>query len=327
MTHHASHAVYLAIDAGGTHTRAVIATAGEGDPRIIGTGRAGPANWTTMGPEPCARAVGEAAAAALAQAGLSTSAVARAVVAMAGYYPPWHETEAREALAAVVPEVPLRLEPDLVAAWAGATSGRPGIALVAGTGAVAYGRDAAGRAARAGGWGPLFGDEGSGYWIGCEALRAAARALDGRGPSDFGSWILGFGLLTALTPIQNPRTKIQNREEALRAVYRDGWSREQIAALSVVVTRHASEGDMVALRILERAAAELGVLVEAVARRLEWGSERLPVALVGGVLESSAELREALRRWLGTVLPNACCTTPQGSPVQGALLLAHDGSG
>ena len=166
----------LGVDAGGTHTRALV-LAGEGR---TGMGQAGPANWTTLGPERCAHAIAEAAGLALRAAGAPASALARVCVSMAGFYPPWHEAEARAAISAALPGPSLRLVPDLIAAWAGATGGSAGVVLVAGTGAVAYGRDSAGRAARAGGWGPLYGDEGGGYWIGCEALRAVSRALDER---------------------------------------------------------------------------------------------------------------------------------------------------
>src|SRR5439155_1968617 len=118
------------------------------------------------------------------------------------------------------------------------------IVLVVGTGTVAYGRDAAGRAARAGGWGPLFGDEGGGYWVGCEALRAVARAHDGRGPET------ALQRLVAVEQASNhgafpsrpsrsstgPLPGTIGVEEGLRCVYRDAWDRERIAALSAHVS-------------------------------------------------------------------------------------------
>src|SRR5215212_2413879 len=142
----------LAVDAGGTRTRAIVLHANG----WRGTGQAGPANWTTMGRDPCVAAVSEAVEAALATSGLQSGDLRGACIALAGYYPPWHEQEVRSAFQGLLPEAAVRLEPDLVAAWAGATGGRPGAVLIAGTGAVAYARDADGCSARAGGWGPLF---------------------------------------------------------------------------------------------------------------------------------------------------------------------------
>lgn len=330
----------LAVDAGGTHTRALVRTAAG----RTGAGEAGPANWTTLGPEGCAGAIADAAGSALRAAGLSAHSVSRACVSLAGYYPPWHEAEAQAAIRAALPAPVLRLVPDLEAAWAGATGGEAGIVLVAGTGAVAYGRNATGRAARAGGWGPLFGDEGGGHWIGCEALRAISRALDGRGPGTSLQGAVGraAGLQVsrsvglqgkarlAMTyrptelPTYRPTALPIAVEESLRAVYRDGWTGVQVAALAAAVARCAAAGDAVAAGILERAAAELGGLILAVAHRLNWRVEPLWVSAVGGVMNAGADLSEPLQRWLAAVLPSARWKAPLGSPLEGALLLARE---
>ena len=146
----------LGVDAGGTHTRALVRAS---DGRT-GMGEAGPANWTTLGPERCAGAVAEAAGAALHSAGLPAHALTVACVSLAGYYPPWHEAAARAAFGAALPAPALRLVPDLVAAWAGATGGEAGIVLAR-------------------------GDRGGGLRTGCRGPRRPRRrlgpALRGRG--------------------------------------------------------------------------------------------------------------------------------------------------
>ena len=314
---------FLAVDAGGSHTRAVV----RGSGGITGTGLAGPANWTALGPQQSTAAIAEAAGHALRAAGQPPDQIIRACVALAGYYPPWHEAEVRAALTEALFGAALHLVPDLVAAWAGATGGEAGIVLVAGTGAVAYGRDPGGRTARAGGWGPLFGDEGGGYWIGCEVLRAASRSLDGRGPAsslieairqplvDQPCNASGVGRTAGSPPCSG--------EEALRAVYRDRWTRARVAELSAAAGLHAAAGDRVATEILERAAGELGALIAAVAGRLGWHAGLLPVYAVGGVTEAGPALIGPLERWLAAVLPPARFRTPLGSPLDGALLLAR----
>src|SRR6478672_5563617 len=133
----------------------------------------------------------------------------------------------------------------------------PGIVIIAGTGAIVYGRNAAGEAARAGGWGHMIGDEGSGYWIGREALAAVMRASDGRGPS------------TRLTAQILAHFKVADVSRLPRIVYDRDVPRVNVAALGPIVQRVAVEGDPVAVRILERAAEELVGAARSVATRLE----------------------------------------------------------
>jgi N-acetylglucosamine kinase-like BadF-type ATPase len=315
--------IFLGIDAGGSQTRAL---AGSGN-ELLGTGLAGPANWTALGPDRCAAAIAAAAGQAMSKARLRPEAVTRACIGLAGYYPPWHEEEVRTTLAGVLPGLPLRLVPDLVAGWAGATGGEPGIVLTVGTGAAAYGRDARGQSARAGGWGPLLGDEGGGYWIGVELLRAVSRALDGRGPATSLTEAVrqhaACARPEAASACLEPGRAAGSVEEALRSVYRDAWSRERIAALCEVASRHAGAGDRVAMELFERAAPELGSLIEAVAHQLDGSARPLPISVVGGVAGVGAVLWSPLRRWVASVLPNARWSKPLGTPLDGALRLAQ----
>lgn len=314
---------FLAIDAGGSHTRAVVGAGSE----VSGVGLAGAANWTALGPERCAAAIAAAAGQVLSEARLRPEQLTRGCVALAGYYPPWHAEEVQAAVAGILPGVPVGVVPDLVAGWAGATGGEPGIVLTVGTGAVAYGRDARGRAARAGGWGPLMGDEGGGYWIGVEVLRAVSRALDGRGPSTaLTQAILQHAAAqdsTSSNRCPHSLSEAEKVEMALRAVYRDAWSRERIASLSDLASHHAGAEDGVAVEIFERAAQELGGLIESVARRLDGSRRVLPISVVGGVAQAGAVLWNPLKRWMAAVLPDARWQKPLGTPLDGALLLAQ----
>jgi N-acetylglucosamine kinase-like BadF-type ATPase len=212
----------------------------------------------------------------------------------------------------------LSIVPDLIAAWAGATGGNPGLVLVAGTGAVAYGRDSRGGAARAGGWGPLFGDEGGGYWIGCEVLRAVSRSVDGRARET--------SLIAALRKCENgfdtACSSTPDEEELLRLVYRDAWQRERIADLARVAASHAAAGDDAAKTIMERAAAELGSLIDSVVRRLDGGSRHLQLYAVGGLIDAGPPLLGPLKRWVAAVQPFVEWSKPLGSPLEGALHLA-----
>src|SRR5437764_9647474 len=131
----------------------------------------------------------------------------------------------------------------LIALVAGACDD-PAIVLIAGTGSIAYGRNGSGEAARAGGWGHMIGDEGSGYWIGREALAAVMRGADGRGPE------------TALATEILAHFNVSDVSRLPRIVYDRDQPRMSVAALGPIVQPVAEQGDAAAMRIPERPADE-----------------------------------------------------------------------
>ncbi len=156
---------------------------------------------------------------------------------------------------------------------------RVGVALVAGTGSISLGRNAAGKKARAGGWGPIFSDEGSGYDLTRRMLRAFAAERDGRGPK------------TSLTHRLLGHWQIEDPFSVINRIYDPATTKGDIAGLSGIVVEEAAGGDDVAARILDDAAAELASLGAAVARQLALGPE-IAVAFVGGLLVHVAPYRE-----------------------------------
>ena len=156
----------------------------------------------------------------------------------------------------------------------------PGIALIAGTGSIAFGRNAAGETARSGGYGHLIDDGGSGYALGRDALSAVVRALDGRGKE------------TALTKAVFDLLGISSLPEIVTFVYGKDTDKSKIARLSLSVVECAGAGDQAAIEILRRGAAELAELVAAVQRKLDLSG--CPVALLGGVLNFPNCYRETV---------------------------------
>ena len=156
----------------------------------------------------------------------------------------------------------------------------PGIALIAGTGSIAFGRNAAGETARSGGYGHLIDDGGSGYALGRDALSAVVRALDGRGKE------------TALTKAVFDLLGISSLPEIVTFVYGKDTDKSKIARLSLSVVECAGAGDQAAIEILRRGAAELAELVAAVQRKLDLSG--CPVALLGGVLKFPNCYRETV---------------------------------
>lgn len=213
----------------------------------------------------------------------------------------------RELTARVMDGVcPWRLAGDHEIALHGAHSGGPGLALIAGTGSICCGKNDRGEAVRAGGWGHLIDDGGSGYALGRDLLSAVVRQWDGRGEE------------TALTRLLLARLEIETPQELVACVY--GGDKSRVASLAPLVGQAAAQGDRTALDIYARNGAELGELVLAAAKRL--GMETGEVALLGGLLTGDGRLREALTAWLAERAPGLRCIEPRQDAAAGAAMLA-----
>jgi N-acetylglucosamine kinase-like BadF-type ATPase len=197
----------------------------------------------------------------------------------------------------------------LIALVAGAGN-EPGIAIISGTGSIAYGRNARNVAARAGGWGHIIGDEGSRYWIGREALAAVVRMIDGRGPE------------TSLTEGVLAHFSIDDPSELARIVYDRDFPRMNVAALGPVVQRARDRGDEVATRLLDRAADELTAAAGSVASRLGMRDDTFPFVLAGGVFRAVPWMAKELPRRLGVVAPHSHVVLLEAEPAVGAVTLA-----
>jgi N-acetylglucosamine kinase-like BadF-type ATPase len=303
----------LGIDAGGSKTVAWLALCHPAaEPEVLGRGAAGPANAQSVGLSQSLENLTAAVTAAFSAARLPCQTVASAVLAAAGS----DSAEIRRALTAWADGISLaghfRIVHD---AWPLLAAGTPrgfGIALISGTGSLAFGRSADGRTARAGGWGFLFGDESSGYALAVAGLRAAAQAADGRaGP-------------TRLLDAFLEEFQLDRPEKLVPAVYPLAGDRRQIAALAETVLATAAAGDATAGRIVDEAARELVRMVAAVAARLDWHSAPIPLALTGGCLINSPLLRERLQMELGSSALAVGPVAVVADPVLGAVRLARE---
>ena len=189
------------------------------------------------------------------------------------------------------------------AVWGGLGDG-PGVAVLAGTGSIAMARDADSRLARAGGWGYLLGDEGSGYWLGREALRATLRVYDGAAAD---------GVLSKLV-----REALRSRSgpDVIAWATSDDHTR-RVADLAPLVSAAANAGDPAAIVILRGAAIALAAIGQTAARALAL-REPVRVVPVGGVWKVGASLRDAF----AAAWPSARIQEPMLRPVFGAVLLA-----
>ncbi len=301
----AAEELYLGIDGGGTHTVALLGGRGGA---VLGRGTAGPSNRQAVGTERAMAALDEAVSAAFAAAGRERGPVASACLGLAGADRPEDQAVIREWAERVRLAGRVEVTSDPAILLAAGTPGGWGLVLIAGTGSIAFGRAADGRRARAGGWGHLLGDEGSAYALVMAALRAVARAADGRGPA------------TVLTERLLARLGVSQPQGLIAAIYRGGRDRADLAALAPLVVE-AAEADAVAARIVEEEAQELAQAGAAVARQLGWDGP-VPVALAGGLLLGSVGYRERVLRGLRSrgVQPSAVALVEE--PARGALQLA-----
>jgi N-acetylglucosamine kinase-like BadF-type ATPase len=197
----------------------------------------------------------------------------------------------------------------LVALEAGAP-GEPGVVVIAGTGSISYGRNDRNEAARAGGWGYVLGDEGSGYWIGRAAVRAVLREADRRGPK------------TQLTGLLLKYFQIDRAQNLIHEVYHGTLRPAAIAALAQSVHAAFKAGDSVAIGILRGSADELESSALSVARRLDLVGSSFPFVLAGGMFKAVPWLYEELERRLPLAAPTSRIIRLDVEPAIGAVRLA-----
>ena len=301
--------ILLGIDGGGTSTTAWLADAGG---KVLGRGVAGPSNIKAIGAEAARAGLGRSIGLAFDDAGLEIEPVEVACLGLAGYDRPedkrWLESWA--AGAALARRLILVNDGDLVIA-AGTPEGW-GVGVIAGTGSIAVGRSPDGRTARAGGWGYLFGDEGSAYAVALAGLRKVARRADGReipGPP-------------ALTDRLCEALGIGGTSGLVSAIYREGFDRAKVASLAPAVVAAAGDDPSILTDILEPAGGDLAGMVAAVARKLHRESGVLPLAMAGSFLLNCPAISEVLMDRLAA-LGYDVATSSVHDPVEGALAMAR----
>ena len=299
--------MFLGIDGGQSSTTALI---GDDSGRVVGAGVGGPCNHV-KGPGGEAKfvnAIQECVRAACSQAGIPEPEFHSICGGFSGG-PADKEGLLKQTLHARQYTV----TNDAVIALTGATGGEPGVVVIAGTGSIALGRNAARQSARAGGWGYIFGDEGGGFDLTRQALRAILRYEEGWGPH------------TSLHAALLEATGTASANELMHRFYTTSYTRPEIAAFSKLVDQQALLGDPVAAGILGGAAQQLASYAAAVRQQLFATEASVPVAYIGGVFRSDA-LRERFR--LLVEMSDGCqVVAPRFSPAAGALLEAYESAG
>ncbi len=298
----------IGVDAGGTKTTAWIGEAGGGSTGPpVGMGHAGAANPGDVGFEGSFREISAAIREALVDAGVAILPVDVLCLCVAGAGRPNDQQRLRQwALSHRIART-VTVTGDAEPILAAASPDNVGIVLISGTGSLAWARTPDGRAGRVGGWGRVFGDDGSGYSIATAGLRAAARAADGRGEQT--------QLLNAMMEQLGASTPF----ELIEWTYTAAGSPERIAACAKVVFETA-QNDLVAQMILDQASTDLAEMVTILSQKLNLQLTASVLALAGGTLMNQAGFRSDVISRIG-VSPD--CTVEVPCPAAGALLLAR----
>jgi glucosamine kinase len=299
----------VAVDAGGTSTRAVVV-----DPagRCLGYAVAGSGNPTALGPETAAASVSESVRKALRTAHVPSTRIGLVVLAMAGAGSASVASEIRRRLAGIGLDASLVFESDLLATYFSGTHRPDGYAVIAGTGAGAIRVEDGRQVAVADALGWLLGDEGSGFWIGQRVVRAVLAHLDGRGPST---------ALTApmLARLRVPAPSGAGDREPILAVVRALYAGPPVRLADYAGLAFEADGDVVADRILDDAAAALARTLAAVRSPTLSG----PVVLGGGILGRSPQVADRLAAASGAEEVRAVADGAVGVSVLG---LRHAGT-
>ncbi len=300
---------FLGVDGGGSKTAFVLI-----DERgaVLASHTEGPAYYLEIGLEALRAMLARGIEATLALGGVAVGELTYTFLGLPAYGEDSHLLPTLDGIAApTLPSGRFRCGNDMVCGWAGALAGEDGISVVAGTGSIAYG-EYRGRTARAGGWGELFGDEGSAYWIAREGLTLFSRMGDGRAPRG------------ALYELVRQHFSLDGDLDLCAAIYgQSAAMRSQFAGLSKLIAQAADAGDPSARALFVRAAGELAEIIAAVRRSLEVpDAVPLPLSYSGGLFQRRELILTPLQTALGSAGARYRLVEPRLPPAAGAALRA-----
>ncbi|MGD9627661.1 MAG: N-acetylglucosamine kinase [Pyrinomonadaceae bacterium] len=298
---------FLGVDGGGTKTHVALMNEAR---EVVGEATAGPSNPLRVGVETAVSNIVKAADQAIDAAEILRVDIAAATLGLAGV----RRADIKKSIkASFTEQIRIRkttVITDAEIALFATTLGEPGIVVIAGTGSICLGKNAKGKMAIAGGWGPLAGDEGGGVGIAQTALHAVAKASDGR------------GIPTTLSKRASEYFRASGPENLIVAIYSPQVDNSRIAGFAKFVVEAAQEGDAVAETILQEAGAELGLAACAVIEKLGLKRYNVPIGCVGSVFKAGPLLTKPMIETIHTIAPKAFLTEPEMPPAHAAALMA-----
>lgn len=297
-------AFFLGLDAGGTKTTAALGD----ETRVLARATGGSIKPLRVSIEQAQQNLSTLLAGIARQSGVDLSQIAASCVGTAGLRLPQTEGWMRQIISHCAGGA-IDVCGDEEIALDAAFPGGAGVLVIGGTGSNTLGRTSAGHLLNVGGWGPVLGDQGSGYWIGHQALRAALRAKDFGQPTRILERVVAFWKAPSLEEIIN--------------IAHAGADFSQLAPL---VVECAEEGDAVALEVLERGGRMLGEDASEAfcqVRQLEPDQPMPGIAFIGGILDKVAFVRESMIETIHRSLPTVQVLPEAVDAVSGALWRAR----
>ena len=300
---------FFGIDGGGTHSRLALT---DRDGKILARTEAGSTNIYSVSKDEVFRNLSQLLESALESAGLNKQDLAGGCVGSAGLGREGEQKLFRAFFDTFLgQDFPLKLCTDGEILLCGGLENLEGYCLIAGTGSIALGRSESGVMVRSGGHGYMLGDEGSAAWIGRSAVSRLLRSQEDRDlPSD-------------MLPLILEAAGLAQSSDLIQYVHH-GADKAEIAKLAPVVTNAARKGDPLALDILRIGAEELALLVKSVLNQSPW-IKRKELVLAGGVMEHDEILTNRLKGILAKEFPGLLVSTPKGTALEGACMLALSG--
>jgi len=297
---------FFGIDGGGTHSRLALI---DGEGKVLARSEAGSTNIYSVAKDEVFANLSTLLGSALKSAGLNMQDVSAGCFGSAGLGRVGEQELFRAFFESFLgKDVPVKLCGDGEILLCGGLESLEGYCLIAGTGSIALGRSQAGALVRSGGHGYLLGDEGSASWIGRTAIARTFRSLEGR------------DIPTCMMPLILEATGLSESSELIKYAHHDA-DKAKIASLAPVVTQSARKGDPLALDILRIGAEELALLVKSVINQSPW-IKRMDLVLAGGVMKHDEIVRNKLKESLTREFPSLLVSSPKGTALEGACMLA-----
>lgn len=298
---------YIGIDGGGTKTAVAI---GKNDGVVLKTIEKSGCSHKSIGIDGVVNIISDSIREIAQSIDVSIDDCAGCCIGLPCYgEAPDADSEITEKLKMTYPHIPMHIVNDVVVGWAGSLECGEGVHLVAGTGAISYGRNDEGKEARANGWSEFFGDEGSCYWVGRQAMSLFSQEADGRKPKG------------ALYEIIKNEFRLKNDIDFIDIVEKNyAPYRHKVASFQLFAAKAALEGDAETKKLYEKAAQYLADSAYTVVKQLGWENKNIPVSYYGGLFKTGDLILTPLKECLEKI--NCTMVPPKRTAVEGALLLA-----
>jgi glucosamine kinase len=295
--------LFVGIDGGGSKTECVVAN----ETDILGRFTTGTCKMQRVGKDAATASLRAAVQGAFYAAKTSPEAVQHTCLGIAGSSHPGVAGWARQTLATLMPGG-VTVVGDHIVAHEAAFHGKAGVLVIAGTGSIVYGRNEKGKTLRAGGWGPVVSDEGSGDWIGRAAVNAALLGnADGEKGALFADILKAWEVNTA--------------DDIIRIA--NSYPPPNFAALFPYVIDACNAGDPLAIDVIRRGGSQLGAIVLLVMRQMWADNDPVTIATAGGAITNSERLRSMVENRIVAEWSNAVFRHDPIDPAQGALYIAR----